>query len=227
MTNEIATTRPAALLTFIPALLSLVIVLHHPVLRHADVQNSITMVAGLSRIAQEDAIFHGGMLCLFTVQALGLHSFAERLGLSSLWVRAGILSYGLATILLFVAGIIDGFAVPLLGQGCPAAPGACAASLSGSLGFAWAAIQAFTKVALAVQAIGLLCWSIQLTRLAGWPRWLGFAGIVLASVPLVMLGTMSHAIGPVQLGEIIVAEALWAMAAAVVLWNGLLPIRSV
>ena len=153
MTEEPSSNRRAALLAFVPALLSLVIVLHHPVLHQADRQSAATLSEDISRIATANAAFHGVVLLLLSVQALGLYAVAERLGLSRLWVRAGVLFYGAATTLMFVPGIMDGFVTPLLGARCATDPSSCA-SLSGSLSFEWAAIQAFTKVALAMQALG-------------------------------------------------------------------------
>ena len=107
-------------------------------------------------------MFHGFILLLLSVQALGLYSFVERLGLFRLWVRAGEVRHGTATVLMFVAGTFDGFVTPLLGARCENDLTSCGASLAQLLVIDWAAIQAFTRVALALQALGLLCWSIAL-----------------------------------------------------------------
>lgn len=225
MTKGLSSDRAAALLIFVPALLSLVIVLHHPVLHDAARQNATALSAGIDRIATGNAVFHGFVLLLLSAQALGLYSFAERLGLSRLWVRAGVMLYGTATVLMFVPGIFDGFVTPLLGARCANDPSFCAGGLAGSLTFEWAAIQAFTKVAFAMQALGLLCWSVALASGDGWRRWSGGVGALLAIAPLVMLGTMTHSIDPTRLAEIIVFEALWAIAAAFTLWRGALAVE--
>ena len=156
---------------------------------------------------------------LLSVQALGLYNFAERLGLSRLWVRAGAMLYGTATILMFVPGIFDGFVTPLLGSLCANDPASCSGGLPGSLVIEWAVIQAFTKVAFAVQALGLLCWSVALLGGQGWRRWCGGVGALIAITPLALLGAMTHAIDPTRLAEIIMFEALWSMAAAAMLWK--------
>ena len=222
MTREPSSDRTAALLSFVPALLSLVIALHHPVLHQGDQQSAATLSAGIGRIATANAAFHGTILLFMSAQALGLYSFAERLGLSRLWVRAGVLFYGAATILMFVPGIIDGFVTPLLGAHCAHDPSSCA-NLAGSLSIEWAVIQAFTKVALAMQALGLLCWSMALASEKGWRRWTGSAGALIAIMPILILGMMSHSIDPTRLAEVIVFEAVWTMAAAIMLWKGVLP----
>ena len=219
MTKTLSTERTAAVLIFIPALLSFVMVLHHPVLRLGDTQGSAALATGIGRIASETRIFHGLILVLVAVQALGLYRFAERLGLSRLWVRAGILFYGLSTVLMFVPGTIDGLVTPLLGSRCFGDAPQCANSLAGSLTFAWAAIQAFTTIALALQALGLLSWSVALALSSGWQRWAGICGGLLAIAPLAMLGTLDRAIDPLVLAEIIIFEAIWAMAAAIMLWS--------
>ena len=219
MTKTLSTERTAAVLIFIPALLSFVMVLHHPVLRLGDTQGSAALATGIGRIASETRIFHGLILVLVAVQALGLYSFAERLGLSRLWVRAGVLFYGLSTVLMFLPGTIDGFVTPLLGSRCFGDATQCANSLAGSLTFAWAAIQAFTTIALALQALALLSWSVALALSSGWQRWAGICGGLLAIVPLAMLGTLDRAINPFVLAEIIIFEAIWSMAAAIMLWS--------
>lgn len=219
--TRLSSDRTAALLTFVPALASLVMVLHHPVLRPEDARSGAALAAGIARIAAPNALFHGAILLLLGVQALGLASVAGRLGLGRMTVRAGVLFYGVATFLLFIPGTLDGFVTPLLGARCAGSLPACSASVAGALAFEWAAIQAFTRVALALQAIGLLCWSVALAQ-SPRLRWAGLAGALLAAAPLVLLGSMTHVIDPVRLGEIILFEALWAMAAAVMLWTGAL-----
>ena len=222
MTEKLSSDRAAALLIFLPALLSLVIVLHHPVLHQADRQSAAALSAGISRIATANAVFHGIILLLLSAQALGLYSFAERLGFSRLSVRAGAMLYGAATIIMFIPGIFDGFVTPLLGTMCANDPASCSGGLSGPLVIEWAVIQAFTKVALALQALGLLCWSLTLMAEKGRRRWSGCVGTLIAIAPLVMLGAMTHSINPTRLAAIIMFEALWSMAAAIVLWVGAL-----
>ena len=222
MTKGLSSDRAAALLIFLPALLSLVISIHHPVLHQADRQSAAALSAGIGHIATVNAVFHGLVLVLLSVQALGLYSFAERLGLYRLWVRAGAMLYGTATILMFVPGVFDGFVTPLLGSLCANDPAFCSGGLPGSLVIEWAVIQAFTKVAFAVQALGLLCWSVALLGGQGWRRWCGGVGALIAITPLAFLGAMTHAIDPTRLAEIIMFEALWSMAAAAMLWKGAL-----
>ena len=60
-------------------------------------------------------------------------------------------------------------------------------------------------------------WPVALS--SGWQRWAGICGGLLAIVPLAMLGTLDRAIDPLVLAEIIIFEAIWAMAAAIMLWS--------
>ncbi len=134
-------------------------------------------------------------------------------------MRAGLAFYGLATILMFAPATLDGFVTPLLGARCGAASFACRSDLPASLAFEWALIQAFTKVSLAVQALGLLSWSaaLALTSCRGW--WAGLVGILISLAPLAMLGTMTRPIDPHSLARIIAFESVWAIGAAVMLWS--------
>ena len=209
--------RTAAILVFLPAMLSLVIAMHHPVLSQADRQGGDGLVIGVGRIAITSALFHSFFLFLLAAQALGLYVFAEWLGLSRMWVRAGAMFYAIATVLMFVPGAFDGFLTPLLVARC--APSLASACLNISAAFDWAAIQALTRVALATQALGLLSWSVALGCMAGWRRSAGTVGALIAMVALAMLGSITQAINPARLEVLIVPEAIWSMAAAVMLWK--------
>lgn len=223
MTCSPSNDRAAALLAFLPALASVFIIVHHPVLDHSDERSGAALVAGIGRIWAANAAFHGILLLLVSAQALGIYHFAERLGLWRLWARAGVLFYGLALVLMFIPAILDGFVTPLLGVRCASDPSVCGPSLVGSLNFEWAAIQGFTRAALALQSLSLLCWSMTLAFTSGWRRWAGIGGALVAGMPLVWLATVTAALNPSNLQGMIAAEALWAMAAGVMMWNRLLP----
>jgi hypothetical protein len=218
--------RCAALLIAIPALLSIVIVQHHPVLHTAHTGQAADIVDGIGRMSTLNATVHAAILLTMAVQTIGLTAFAERLGLRRLTVRAGLLFYGAATVLLVIPATFDGFVTPLLPQRCSAVPDICFTTLTGSLMLESAIIQAFTKVALASQAIGWSCWSARLATERGWVRWLGLAGIIVAAIPLGLIVFASTAIDPWRLTEILLGEIGWPLGAAALLWGSVLPDRS-
>ncbi len=222
--KELTSDRHAAWCVAVPALLFIAVISHHPVLsvsRNASVDE---VVAGVSRIATTNAAFHAVVLLMLSGQAIGLWSFADRLGLDRIVVRSGVFFYGTSTLLLFIAGTVDGFATPMLGYGCGAAdPARCAGALAAALSTEFAWIQAFTKVALGMQALALACWSTALAL--GWKgrtRLAGLLGILIALVPLVLLISADVAIGPARLVLLISSGCVWTCGAAVILWTGAL-----
>lgn len=215
--------RRAALLVVIPAMLMVAVVLHHPTLHVGHHPSSEAVAAGVASIATANAAFHGSVLGLVGAQAIGLVTVAERLGLDRLAVRAGVFAYGMATGLLCLAAIVDGFVSPLLAQGCAGEASACATSFTASIGFAFAAIQAFTKMGIVAQSIALACWSLVFagTR-TGRLRKAGIGGCVLASVPPILLATLNGPIGPAELVRLVAPGAAWSIGTATVLWCRLL-----
>jgi hypothetical protein len=156
-----------------------------------------------------------------SLQAIGLWSFVERLGLDGIAVRAGVFFYGISTILLFMAGIVDGLATPALGLGCNSSPANCAGIVATAISIESGWIQAFTKTGLAMQALGIVCWAAALSfAWRGAWRVAGVLGLVVALVPLVQLVSNDVTIGPGRLASLIASGCVCMLGAAIFLWTG-------
>lgn len=223
MTPDITRDRRAAALVGIPALLSIVAILHHPVVHVADRASVTDVIAGVQQIAVPNAAFHAMILLVVSAQAVGIWSLAERLGIDRLTVRAGAVFYAVSLLLLFAAGTIDGFATPLLGHGCAGDAAQCAGAFAASLSVERAWIQAFTKVGVATQALGLACWSLASidARRRGL-RAIGVVGLAVAAAPIVLLATSDALIGPQRLAMLMAFECVWSVGAALCLWTRML-----
>jgi hypothetical protein len=221
--DELIRDRSAAWCVGLPALLFVAVIAHHPVLGVARNASVDELVAGVSRIAPANAAFHAVVLLMLSAQAIGLWSFADRLGLDRIVVRSGVFFYGVSTLLLFIAGTVDGFATPMLGHGCQVDATRCAGALAAALSTEFAWIQAFTTVALGMQAIGLACWSAALAL--GWQgrtRLAGLSAIPVALVPLALLVSTDAVIGPGRLVVLVSSGCVCTFGAAVLLWTGAL-----
>ena len=219
--NELTRDRQAAWCIGLPAVLFVAVILHHPVLGVARNASTDEILAGISRMAVTNAAFHAGVLLMLSVQAIGLWSFVERLGFDRLWVRAGVLFYAISTVMLFMAGTIDGFATPMLGVGCNGSSANCVVVAATGLSVESDWIQAFTKTGLSMQALGTACWAATLafTRRGTWQLG-GLIGVLLALAPIVELATNGAAVGPGRLALLMSSGCICMLGAATFLWTG-------
>jgi hypothetical protein len=221
--EEFIRDRKAAWCVGLPALLFVVVIAHHPVVGLDRTASVDELSAAIARISLRNAAFHMGVLLMLSAQTIGLWSFAVRLGLDRLLVRSGAFFYGISTGLLFLAGIVDGFATPLLGHICTGDSAGCSGALTTSIYIEFTWIQAFTKLGLTMQALGFAFWSIALVfSCHGRPRLAGVGGFVIALVPVAALLTTNAALGPGRLAFLIAPGCIWMFGAAMFLWSGAL-----
>ena len=222
-TNDLAGDRRAAWCLGLPGLLFAAVLAHHPTLHMAHDAPADQLVAAMSAIAARNAAFHALVLLMLSAQAIGLWSFVDNLGLDQLVVRAGVYFYGIATVLLFVAGTVDGFAVPLMNQGCSVEPLRCASAAATVFSIGFALIQSFTTIGLGMQALGLAFLSIAFaSHRRGKARLAGLLAIPVALVPLALLLASDATIGPARLALLILPGCVCSLGAAVLLWTGAL-----
>jgi len=218
--EEFTRDRKAAWCVGLPALLFIVLIAHHPVVGLDRTASVDELSAAIARISLRNAAFHMGVLLLLGAQTIGLWSFVLRLGLNRLLVRSGAFFYGISTGLLFLAGIVDGFATPLLGHICTGDSAGCGGALTTAIYIEFTWIQAFTKLGLTMQALGFAFWSIALVfSWHGRPRFAGVGGFVIALVPVAALLTSNAALSPGRLAFLIAPGCIWMFGAAMFLWR--------
>jgi hypothetical protein len=218
--TERGTDRIAAALIALGVLLSLVLVLHHPVLHSGHGATPGAVADAISRLAVMDEAVHGLLMLVACGQAVGYYFFAARIGLRRPLAVAGFFFFALSIAILVVPATLDGFVTPALAARCAEAPGSCTISMFDSFGLVSAMIQAFTRIAFAAQAIAMLAWSAALVRAGGKARIAGLMGAVLALVPLVLLFAIPGRIDPHRLMQIVAAEGVWSLGAAALLMLG-------
>lgn len=216
--REILNERRGALLLAVPALLTVLAVLHHPTLQPGAGASQEQLAHGLQALSAVTAAFHVGVMLLIGVQAVGLVCLAEAIGLRGLWVRAGLIFYGVGTVLLFSAASIDGFAVPFLAQRLDSAQLSGASTLAATLVSLSAGIQGFTHGGLLNQAVAQLFLSIAVLLHFRSLRGAATLGCLTALALLTVLLHDGSPIGPRQLGLLTLIPAVWSIGAAACLW---------
>lgn len=217
--------RLAAVLLAGPALLTLVLVLHHPVLRGAHGAEEVA--AAVAVLGPALRIMHGGVLVLFAMQVLGFYRFSARLGWDRAAVAAGFLAYAAGTALTAVPALLDGFVAPDLAAAClRAAQGAsqgCGPADGAVFRLVVVVIQDFTKAGLIAMSAGTGAWALALLTgaadrgAAGMvERAAGVVGLLCAATPVVMVLRANVWLGPGNLAGFLAPQTVWTLFAATV-----------
>ena len=194
------------------ALLSLLAVVHHPVL--PPVHGAAETTQAIRALAGMDRLVHGSLMALFALQTVGFYYFSAGLGFQRPAALAGFVAYAAGALTMVIPATLDGFVTPDLMEECALASG-CGAGQDAVIALIAAAIQDFTKIALAATALATLCWGSALIRRPGRvQRAAGFAGLACALAPLTLLALSRIHLGPSNLAVIIAAQLVWNLTAA-------------
>lgn len=210
--------RRGALLFAIPALATVLAVLHHPTLQVGANSTQEQIAHGLQAVSAVNAGFHIGVMLLIGMQAVGLFSLAEAIGPASLWVRAGLFFYGVGTVLVISAASIDGFALAFLAQRLDVGHLSDSPTFLAELASQSAVIQGFTRGGLLAQGVAMLCWSVAAIFNHRSLRGAATLGCLAALALLAMLVSDAAPIGPKQLTMLTLLVAVWSVGAAACLW---------
>ena len=209
----------AAGLLAVPAILTLVLILHHPVLRGGH--DIASVAAGIGSLAVMDRLVHGGLIVVLGLQTLGFTLFSAHLGWARPAVVAGFMAYAAGVLLMIVPATLDGFVTPDLAAACLTAAHGCGATDEGVFRLIAVMIQDFTKLALVVMAAGIAGWSVALlTGSSARSRIGGIAGLACAAVPVVILLSSSVTLQPGNLAGIIASQTVWSLLAATLMVTG-------
>ena len=148
----------------------------------------------------------------------GYTVLSQRLGLNRAPVVIGLTSYGLGTVLMVLAAVIDGFvSTDAAAMFINGAPGGIETgfqiinTLSGVL------LPDLARVAWVFQSVAAIAWSFALLRDRGMRRTAGRIGLVAGALPAVIVSIVgTHMTDTIVVG-ILLAQAIWNLAAATVL----------
>jgi hypothetical protein len=197
----------------VTALLTLILIMHHPVLPHH--QTMAETAEGIGASAKMDRIIHGGLMATLGVQVLGFYIFSCRMGVRNPIIAAGFLAFLAGVLVMIIPATLDGFVTPDLTEACLRVQGGCTVTDASVLRFVALAIQDFTKVALVAISLGTACWSMALLTRKGLPsRSAGLIGLICAVIPAAVLLLSPVYLRPGNLAWIIAAQVIWSLVVA-------------
>ncbi len=148
----------------------------------------------------------------------GYSVLSQRLGLHRTPVLIGLTSYGLGTVLMLLAAVIDGFvstdAASMFLAGAPSGLDTglqIINTLSGVL------LPDLARVAWVFQSVAAVAWSIALLRERGMQRTVGGIGLVAGALPAVIVSIVGTQMTDAVVVGILLAQAIWNLAAAALL----------
>jgi hypothetical protein len=220
--------RIAAGMIILPCLLIMAAVAHHPV---AAGSTTAGRLADILRLSSVDGLVHGAIMAGLLVLTGGLIQFSRRRGLAKPLVALAVLAQILAVAMSFVAMTFDGFVIPAIAARCPTGAASCLEGALVALPLASDAVQAFTRVGLALMAFATLLWSADLAvhRAVRLDRWTGIgaaaltawilahSGLAVSAVQFWALGQLFTRLTPHTLLLILGVQSLWYLAVATLL----------
>jgi len=148
----------------------------------------------------------------------GYSVLSQRLGLHRTPVLIGLTSYGLGTVLMLLAAVIDGFvstdAAAMFLAGAPSGLDTglqIINTLSGVL------LPDLARVAWVFQSVAAVAWSIALLRDRGMQRTVGGIGLVAGALPAVIVSIVGTQMTDAVVVGILLAQAIWNLSAAALL----------
>lgn len=207
--------RPAAAILSGCALLSAMVILHHPVVHARRPQEALTAMA---RAAAPDRMVHALLLAFMLLMLYAFCVYA--------YMHRGRLLLGLGALAVFAIGVgsvagatlIDGFFMPAFaakyGVLAPSLQNYAAPVLTAGA----IAIQVLTKFALFAFSGAAVLWGIDLLERPGAARITGALACAAALAEFAIVAA-SGTLTPRNLGVIILVQAVWCILFASRLWN--------
>jgi hypothetical protein len=148
----------------------------------------------------------------------GYSVLSQRLGLHRAPVLIGLTSYGLGTVLMLLAAVIDGFAsTDAAAMFLASAPSGLDTGLQIINTLSGVLLPDLARVAWVFQSVAAVAWSIALLRERGMQRTVGGIGLVAGALPAVIVSIVgTHMTDEIVVG-ILLAQAIWNLAAAALL----------
>ena len=180
----------AGLTLVFSALVSLIVVAHHPVIKVRETDELFTQMV---KKAFADRLVHGALIMLVIVQLFAFCRFARRQNIERTPVLLGFIFYSLGTVAMIGAALVDGFFLPEITASYLHMSQASADAGLALLRFCSIAIQLFTKSSVLAISMAILLWSFSFVR-AGraslLARFIGVAAVLFQAYILVLGGSI-------------------------------------
>ncbi|MBL8842090.1 MAG: hypothetical protein JNL90_11260 [Planctomycetes bacterium] len=214
--EERAADRAAGWLLGAASLLSVAFMAVHPVIHSRGIADAL---AELSAKALRDRVVHGSLAALTVVLAVGWWRLLERLSLRRVVVRVAAAALLLGALGYVGAALVNGFVLPGLADRYLGRPQEEMAGAVDLLRLCREMNQALAKLGVLAWAAALLLASQQMVA-SGRARGLGGAGLLVAAVMAVAIGSGLLPLHLWGMAAIVLLQASWNVAAAVALVRG-------
>ncbi|MES2016317.1 MAG: hypothetical protein V4484_07455 [Pseudomonadota bacterium] len=212
---------------------------HHATARHAGIAIIVSAIASIAAVAS-DSMASGkdalsimqsmialqqshqlvhivAMACLGGLM-FGYTVLAQQLGLRRTPVLLGLIAYGMGTLLMLIATVVDGFigtdlAVMFAGK----SPEAVKAGYWMIQAASNVVLIDIARVSWVLQSVAAVCWAIALQGERGYQRAVGVLGLVVGALPALAIVMVGANMTEMVVVGILLLQALWNIAAATVL----------
>jgi hypothetical protein len=207
--------RIAGSVLVVATLLSILMMLHHPT---AETHEAASLAADLAGKATLSRIVHGVLIAIIGFELYAFLVFAGRIAPGRGAARAGFVAYAIGAGAMMGAALISGFVMSSLaayyaGAGDPA-PFVDFARLS------MAGNQALAKLGVIAMSSAIVLWAVALLHDARRARWLAIVGFATGLAPAIALLAGAVRLDVHGMLLVIVAQALWNLAAGAELIRG-------
>ena len=185
----------------------------------ASGNNPAEILASIASIQQSKALVHAIAIASVCAMAYGYSVLARKLDLQRPAALAGLVLYLFGSLAMVGAAVLDGFVIPhVAADGATAAPERLAFAYN-LAHYAGVALNDLARVAWVLQAAGTLAWSLLLLRVNPFARKIGFVGFLSSALVIALVLASPVDMGLAPLLSILVAQLLWNLAAAVLLFR--------
>jgi hypothetical protein len=177
------------------------------------------ILAGIARLALLKEMVHGVAIASVCAYAFGYTVLARELGFERPPVLAGLLAYLFGCGAMIGATLLDGFVTPHVAIDAAQAAPARVAFAFDLVHYLNIVLNDLSRFGWTAQALAAAAWSLLLvgrsgTRLAGW------IGLLSSALMVALMTTSAIRMDMPTLLGVLVAQLLWNLTAAVLLWRG-------
>ena len=214
-TAELASARRAGIVLVAATIVSILAMAHHPSVASHDAGAAI---AEIGTKATLNRIVHGVLIALMGLEAYAFAVFAHRIGARRDAVRLGFVAYAIGIGAMIGAALISGFVVTRLASHYAEA-GADPDAFANLARLAMAGNQSLAQLGVIAISVAILAWSVALLHDRA-QRWLAIVGLAASVLPALALVAGLIQLDVSGMTLVVVAEAIWNIAAGVALIRG-------
>ena len=205
--------RAAGIAIAICAMVTIFAISHHPTVSTRAPAEALTQMV---QLATTDRIVHGSLIAIMGILLFCFAVFTLRRGLHRATSVAAIIAYAAGIAAVIGAALIDGFLTPAIAERYAGTPPDVLKTVIPFLLVGALAIQILSKFGFVAMSIGVAFWSADLFMTPGVLRVTGAIGFVSGIVAVGLLAFAGH-LNPHSLGAIVIVQAVWYLAVAVLL----------